>query len=73
MEPIFLKSLKKIVEGTGGRKPGKIRTEVDGKREEEERDAGVMRGRDAEEDYFLVCFLANFKKSEPKNIHYLLV
>ena len=35
--------------GTGGGNPGE-RREVGGKREEAERDAGVMRGREAREE-----------------------
>ena len=46
--------------GTGGREPGRIR--AGGKREEAERDAGVMQGREVGENEhevfndFLVCF-----------------
>ena len=46
MEPIFLKSLKKIVEGNRGAGPGKIRT--GGGREAGGGGTG-LRGRDAED------------------------
>ena len=36
--------------GTGGGNPGEKGQEVGGKREEAERDAGVMRGREAGEE-----------------------
>ena len=47
-----------------------------GKREEVERDAGVMRGQKIKGikffNDFLPCFLTNYQKSEPNNTHYLL-
>ena len=66
-------------ENKGGRWAGTLENKG-GKQEAAERDVGVMRGGGRQENEgikffndFLVCFRANYQKSEPKNIHYLLV
>ncbi len=59
-----------------GGNPGKLGREVNGKREKTERDAGVVRGRDAGEECRTLRFFSDFFvlfKLTIKNIHFFLV
>ena len=55
-----LESSVKSGGGQGGGNPGEKGREVGGKREEAERDAGVMRGREAAEEWKTLSFLMTF-------------
>ena len=46
--------------GQGGGNPGEYGREVNGKREKTERDAGVVRGRDAGEEYRTLRVFSDF-------------
>ena len=76
----YLQNSNLLWRGTGGREPGRIR--AGGAREAGEGGTGCgsharAGSRKTMKDIkflndFLVCFWANYQKSEPKNIRYLL-